>query len=141
MYKKIEKSVICVLLMIFCLAGCKNNKSPEFVYISDTQELDNLMKMNDTFVVQISKSTCYYCDELNKVEGELQRDVLIYKYVIDDKTTEEDIEHLKDILDPFEYAPVFYFIKNSKIEDYLVINDWDKPLFVLSEWVDSLDDY
>lgn len=98
--------------MSFCLIGCQKAKT-EFKNVNNICELTNIIENNDEVIVEISKNTCPYCNELNEKKSELQQDVVIYKYEINEETTDTDMEYLKNNFDPFKYVPTFYYIKKN----------------------------
>lgn len=131
------KKILFILLMSFCLIGCQTEKT-EFKNVNNICELTNIIENNDEVIVEISKNTCPYCNELNEKKSELQQDVVIYKYEINEETTDTDMEYLKNNFDPFKYVPTFYYIKKNKVIDYLVISDWNNPIKELDNWIQNV---
>lgn len=128
------KKILFTLLIIFCLSGCQTVKA-EFKNINKVSELINIIESNEKVIIEISKNSCPYCNELNKIETNLQQNILIYKYEINEKTTEKDMEDLKSNFYPFKYVPTFYYFKNKEVVSYLVISDWSNPLKELNNWI------
>lgn len=118
--------------------GCQKAKT-EFKNVNNICELTNIIENNDEVIVEISKNTCPYCNELNEKKSELQQDVVIYKYEINEETTDTDMEYLKNNFDPFKYVPTFYYIKKNKVIDYLVISDWNNPIKELDNWIQNVE--
>lgn len=132
------KKFLFVLLMLFCIIGCQPIKT-EFKNVNNISELSNIIENNDEVIIEITKDTCPYCNELNEKESKINRDIVVYKYEINETTTETDMEFLKNNFDPFEYVPTFYYFKNSEIVDYLVISDWSDPLNELKYWLKKVE--
>ena len=132
------KKILFILLMSFCLIGCQTEKT-EFKNVNNICELTNIIENNDEVIVEISKNTCPYCNELNEKKSELQQDVVIYKYEINEEKTDTDMEYLKNNFDPFKYVPTFYYIKKNKVIDYLVISDWNNPIKELDNWIQNVE--
>lgn len=114
------KKILFILLMSFCLIGCQKAKT-EFKNVNNICELTNIIENNDEVIVEISKNTCPYCNEINE------------------ETTDTDMEYLKNNFDPFKYVPTFYYIKKNKVIDYLVISDWNNPIKELDNWIQSVE--
>lgn len=74
---------------------------------------------------------------MNKLEKEIQfnHSITIYKYTINDSTTSQDLNILKNILPNLKYAPTFYYIKSGKIIDKLNIQDWQSPKIEFRGWI------
>ena len=55
--------------MSFCLIGCQKAKT-EFKNVNNICELTNIIENNDEVIVEISKNTWPYCNELNEKKSE-----------------------------------------------------------------------
>ena len=133
------KKYLLILIALISIWGCQRSTT-KFITINNIHELSSIIKNNEEIILEISKSICPYCIELDNKESELHHDITIYKYVINEHTSDSDMDYLKSTLTPFEYVPTFYHIKDSKIVDYLIIHDWANPLIELNKWIDEINE-
>ena len=138
-FLSISSKVIFILLS-FILCGCQKI-TPEINNLSNINDIESLIKNEDQVILEISKKPCPYCEIMNKLETEIQfnHSVTFYKYTINDSTTSQDLDTLKNILKNLKYAPTFYYIKSGKIIDTLNIQDWQSPKNEFRDWIKNKD--
>ena len=129
-----KKYCLCFGVVCCLLIGCYSNPS-EVNAITSIQELDEVIQEMDKVIVEISKDGCFYCMELKKVENKIKTDIPIYKYIIDENTTDQDIEYLEMTFQPLKYIPAFYNMSSKEVRDYIVVSDWDNPIKEINNWI------
>ena len=105
--------------------------------VDSIRDLDKIVSNNQDFILELSKEHCPYCNIMNRAEKKitLNKSVKIYKLVITDEVTSQEINHLKEYLQPLRYVPAFYHIKNGRTIKYLYIHDWEKPQEEVASWI------
>ena len=105
-----KKIIYTLIISLFILTGCTNNKYDEISYT----KLSNMLDNNESFILFIGSSTCTHCDSykitVNKIIDKYKIDI---KYIDVSKFSNDEIEKFNEIID-YNGTPTTAFIKDGK---------------------------
>lgn len=140
--RKIMTFLGCILLCL-SITGCSTTKKNNgIIETSATEVLKKLQRDDNTFMLFLTTSKCYSCDEYMKMLEKLQEEQPfdIYYIVIDDED-QDKMEELKITIGDYTDLPMTYYfnkgelsvenIKKSYIEPDN-FKEWLKQLNILS---------
>ncbi len=131
---------ISILLILLVICGCSSKVN--YVYLSSIDDIGEIINKNSKTIFEISSDSCPNCAILKQFEQEIKsnNNLTIYKYVITDSFSEDDLKKIKLYFDTLQYVPTFYIIENNKIKHTLNIKDWNNPKTELRRWLNKYGD-
>lgn len=132
------RSIIYIILCVFCLVGCNANytrdsskgKIEEITF----ETLANKVENEKLYLVQISLENCEYCKYIKEIEKNYiqNHNITIYDYTLNssDEDYEIKLDYIEKRFTEFKVAPSLFWIDKEKNKNLLTfeIDEEEKQL-------------
>lgn len=142
-YIRMAVILILILVPLSLYAITKLNNSDKYksiMQVSSIEEVKNLIKEKDKFIIEFSKVDCPYCEKMDVITNdfELKGTIPFYKYTITQSNELREYAELKSFFSSFQYVPTLYYVENGEIIYDLLITDWDNAEKDFTKWVNKV---
>lgn len=130
---------ICCLLLCVSLSGCTSTKnSTGIIETSATEVLKKLQRDDNTFMLFLTTSKCYSCEEYMKMLEKLQEEQPfdIY-YIVIDNEDQDKMEELKIMIGDYADLPMTYYFNKGELSVENIKKSYIEP-DNFKEWMKKL---
>lgn len=132
--------LILVCLSLYAFTKFNRDKYRNIITVSSIEDAKKLIDAKNMFIIEFSKVDCPYCEDLDAItkDFELKGTIPFYKYTISQDNELQEYAELKTFFSSLEYVPTLYYVENGKIEDELLITDWNNAEKEFIEWMENV---
>lgn len=116
----------------------RDTRPGEVVNIS-LEQVEEMIKSKETFVISFETSYCMYCRQLHIILDEYlkKHHVIIYQVILDNenRTEEENLQIIHKYFDEFYTTPGVFYVKEGKNTSYLDTYTLGIEESVLDQWI------
>ncbi len=130
---------ICFLVLSLVLSACNSFGNEKYIKHTDVKEvLKKLQREDNTFLLFLTTSKCYSCEEYIKVLNNIQKETPFSIYYINvDQEDSDKLEELKIIIGHYSDLPMTYYFDKGEIKRDNVKAGYVEPE-ILKEWLRKL---
>ena len=133
------KKLALALAMIIALTGCGSAGSKEMQKTTAEEVIHRLqLDGENTFLLVLTTTNCYSCDEYNKVVEQLEDEKEFDIYYIDvNNETKDNLDELKITLGEYVTLPMTYYFEQGDLKAENIKSNYIE-LEVYREWLKQL---
>lgn len=134
------KKIVLICALVFALTGCSSAGSKEMKQTSADDVIRRLqLDGENTFLLVLTTTNCYSCDEYNKVVEQLEQEKPFDLYYIDvDNESKDKLDELKITLGDYTTLPMTYYFDDGVLKPDNVKSNYIE-LENYREWLKQLE--